>query len=468
MSSAKKVVVIGGGITGLTAAYRLRQAADGGSPIEVLLLEGSPRLGGKITTERTGGFVLEEGPDAFITVKPDALALAKELGLGPRLLPTAAGRQDVYVYTRGRLRALPEGLLLMAPSKILPFLASDIVTWKAKLRMGLDFILPRGGNDKCDETLGDFTRRRLGQEALETIVAPVMAGIYGGDADRLSLQSTFPRFIELERQYRSVIHGMRTTTAKRPKSNSGVTTFMSFETGLAEIVETLAKRLEEQTRLGAKVQEIKKSEKIWSVALEGGETLSADAVILTPAAWQAADLLDGVDEILARQLREIPFTSTATLSLAYAEPLAPGFPPGFGFVVPRAEPGCISAGTFTSSKFPSRTAKGKALVRLFLGGAGREETLLVPDDQLIASARQDLERMAGIVARPELARLRRWPKANPQYYAGHTSRLQAIESSLLRHPGLSLAGASYNGIGIPDCIASGNQSARRILEKLVH
>lgn len=467
MSTVKKVVVIGGGITGLTAAYRLKQAAEKGAPVEPLLLEGSSRLGGKITTERAGGFVLEEGPDAFITVKPDALALAKELGLGPRLLPTASGRQDVYVYTRGRLRALPEGLLLMAPSKILPFLASDIVTWKAKLRMGLDLILPRGGNDKCDETLGDFTRRRLGQEALDTIVAPVMAGIYGGDANKLSLKSTFPRFIELERQYRSVIHGMRTTTGKRPKSNSGVTTFMSFETGLAEIVETLAKRLAETTRLEARIQEIKKPGKNWSLTLAGGEIVSADAVILTSTAWQAADLLGAFDEALARQLRDIPFTSTATLSLAYAEPLSPGFPPGFGFVVPSAEPGCVSAGTFTSSKFPSRSAPGKALVRLFLGGAGREETLVVQDAQLIASARKDLERMVGIRAEPELTRLRRWPKANPQYYAGHAGRLRAIEESLSRHPGLYLAGASYNGIGIPDCIASGHQSARRILENIV-
>ncbi|MFH1723374.1 MAG: protoporphyrinogen oxidase [Elusimicrobiota bacterium] len=459
-----RVVVVGGGVAGLACAYELGKARG---DLEVRLLERSERLGGKILSERTGGLVLEGGPDSFITAKPWALELARELGLEGSLVPTSDRNKDVYIYTRGRLRRYPEGLMLLAPTKILPFLASDVVPWTAKLRMGLEWLVPRGDPAR-DESLGDWARRRFGREALETIVGPVLGGIYAGNPDRLSLASTFPQFKELERRHGSVLRGLR---ARRRSASEGrgagdITMFMTLRNGLIELVEALAGRLPPgaaETRREA-LSLARTPAGRWRFELAGGSALEADAAVLAVQADRAAGLLRSLDGGLADELAGIPFTSTAVVSLGYP---AEGFAPplnGFGFVVDRREARTVVAATFTSTKFPLRVTPDKVLIRCFLGGAGRERTLDMSDGELVGAVRRDLREIMGLDREPETVRVHRWPGANPQYLVGHSARLARITDRLSAYPGLILAGSSYRGVGIPDCVRSGREAARRIAE----
>ncbi|MBI4422343.1 MAG: protoporphyrinogen oxidase, partial [Elusimicrobia bacterium] len=340
----RHVAVIGGGVAGLAAAHRLKLLSEReGRPVGVTVLEASDRFGGKIRTDRSEGVVIEAGPDSFLTVKPDAIALARQLGLGDRIIPTAQEARDVYVFARGRLRRFPEGLLLMAPTRIRPFLVSDIVTWRGKLRMALERFLPAGGQD--DESLADFTRRRLGREALDTIVDPMMAGIYAGDAESLSLKSTFPQFPELERRYGSVIRGLRATAKAKPPGTPALTPFASLAGGLEELVEGLVRSLGMGSlRSRAPVQSLRRAGQGYEVAAGGG-ALRADSVILALPAADAAAALQAADPYLAGLLREIPAVSTATVTLAFNSDAIPSLPKGFGFVVPRTAGRSISAAT---------------------------------------------------------------------------------------------------------------------------
>lgn len=445
-----QVAVVGGGIAGLSAAYELTKAG-----VDVMVLEASPRLGGKIVTERTGGAVIEGGPDSFITVKPTALALARELGL--KTVATNKENTDIYVFARGRLRRLPDGLFLMAPKKIAPFLRSDLFTWPGKLRMGLDLVLPRRKAED-DESLGDFARRRLGAEALDVLVQPIMAGIYGGDADRLSIRSTFPRFPELERRHGSLIRGIGRGGGHRP---AGETLFMSLAGGLDGFVSALEAKIgRHRIRLSCPVGKIAKNGSGWTLETRAG-AVSADKVIVTTLARLTADLVKDVDHELSRLLASFSTTSTATVSLLYEAGDLPPLPRGFGFVVAKSEVRTISAGTFTTQKFPGRSGPGMFLIRCFVGGAGHEDAVLKQDPELLSQVRADLKRIAGIEAEPKTARIFKWIKANPQYEVGHEEKLKRVESLLLQHPGLHLAGASYRGLGIPDCMQSGIEAALR-------
>lgn len=461
----RRIVIVGAGISGLSAAYRLSLTAPerDGSP-GFVVLEASGRVGGKIRTDLCGRLALEAGPDSFLTSpKPHALDLIRQVGLDARLLATHPADTDVFVYARGRLRRLPEGLLLMAPSRLGPFLLSDVLSWPGKLRMGLDIVLPRGGGG--EESMASFARRRFGSEAVDTIVQPVMAGIYGGDAEALSLQSTFPRFLELERRYGSVIRGLRAARRRSEPPPEAATPFMTLAGGLEALPERLADRLGPGAiRLDDPVVAISRDrpEDRYTVRLGSGESVECEGILLTAIAWQAATMLDGLDGELSAALREIPVASTATVSLAYDEEDAGSLPRGFGFVVTRADVRTVTAATFSSSKFPGRFPSGTTLVRCFLGGAGHEEILGRDDARLLAGVREDLRRILGLDAKPVLERLYRWPRANPQYTVGHVGRLERIETCLRRHPGLELAGASYRGLGIPDCIASGMEAADRL------
>ena len=450
----KRIAIVGGGIAGLSAAYRLVAQAQG--RYEVLLFEASDRLGGKILTERAEGCVLELGPDSFLTAKPQALELIGELGLESRLVGTDPAQTQVFVFSRGRMRPIPEGIMLMAPSKIAPFLASDLFTWRGKLRMAMDWVLPAAEAD--DESMGEFARRRFGEEALDVLVQPVMAGIYAGDAERLSMKSTFPRFLELEKRYGSVVRGLRRAPAPPPRDPKR-TMFMSLAGGLGELVESLAVQISHTIRLKTALRRVRKIGAGYRLELASGEPIDCDGVVVTAPAWQAAEMLAELDAPLAAELQGIPFASSATISLAYRSSELSPKPSGFGFVVSRVETRWISAATYTSAKFPGRTPSDLFLIRCFLGGAGKESLLEEADDKIEAGVREDLRRMTGINAQPKFVRLRRWIRANPQYIVGHETRLARIADRLRGLPGLALAGASYRGVGIPDCIASGFDAA---------
>ncbi len=461
-----RLVVVGGGITGLAAAHHaLELARERRIALELTLVEARERLGGTIATERAGGFLIEAGPDSFLSEKPWALALCRRLGLEDRLARTDDRYRKVFVWHAGRLHPLPDGWELLAPTRLAPFLSSRLFSWPGKLRMAFDLVLPRGIAD--DESLGAFVRRRLGREALERVAQPLVAGIYTADPDDLSLTATMPRFAELEKQERSIILGLR--RARRRARETGVSgarwsLFVTLKEGMEDLVAALATRLQPGTvLLKQRVAGVERRGDRWRVATAEGADLDADRVIVATESHAAARMLRYVDPTLATLLAEIPYASSATVTLGYrradvAHPLD-----GFGFVVPHAEKRALLACTFSSVKYAGRAPEGDVLLRAFVGGALNEAVLELDDAPLVMRARAELREALGITAAPALARVFRWPKAMPQYHVGHLARVETIERRAGALPGLDLAGGAYRGVGIADCVRSGEAAAERAL-----
>ena len=464
-----KLVVVGGGIAGLAAAHRaVEYARERGRPLTLTLLEAAPRLGGTIQTERHDGFVVECGPDSFLSEKPWALALCKRLGVEGRLVGTNDRMRRNFVVFGGRLHPLPDGFQLLAPTRFGPFLRSRLFSWQGKLRMGLDLLLPRGG--ERDESLGAFVRRRLGREALERVAQPMVAGIYTADPDELSLAATMPRFLELERKDRSIILSMwraarRAPAASGESSGARWSLFVTFADGMEECIQILAARLpQESIHLKERVIEVTRHGARWRVVTAAGSALSADAVILAPEAHQVARMLRYLDPALAHLLEEIPYASSATVTFAHRRADI-GHPlDGFGFVVPQVEGRPIIACTFSSVKYPGRAPAGHELLRVFMGGAMNEAVLDRPDGELVEIARAQLAELLGVRGEPLFVRLSRYPRAMPQYQVGHLARVEAIEQCLRRHPGLALVGGAYRGVGISDCVRFGEEAAVRLID----
>jgi oxygen-dependent protoporphyrinogen oxidase len=460
-----QILVIGGGIAGLSAAYYASRLPDA----RVTLLESSERWGGKITTDRVafddGQFIIEGGPDTFLATKPWGVALCKELGLGERLHGTNPQKKNTYVLNRNRLLPLPDGLAMMIPTNIEAILRSRLVSWFSKARMGLDFVLPAKAVNG-DESLGTFVSRRLGREAYENLIEPLMSGIYAGDGDQLSLASTFPYLRDLELKYGSLARGaLKMRAASNGKAVQGSrSAFLTPTTGLAEIVERLVEHLtsnEVDLKLNTKATRITKNQSHYSVELESGDMLEADSVILATPAFVSGALLSTLDPSLASELQSIPYASTATVSLAYRLSDIPRALDGYGYVIPRREGRRALACTWTSTKFPHRAPEGYALIRVFVGRAGQD----IPwsEAELLALAKEELNLTLGITAEPLLQRVFLWDKAMPQYNLGHPDILKRLDAALERHPGLALAGNGYRGIGIPDCIHSGELAVEKAL-----
>ena len=468
---ANQIIIIGGGIAGLaTAFYTLKKAKAASQPVHLTVLESSSRWGGKLSTNRVDGFVIEGGPDTFLATKPWGVTLCKELGLGERLQGTNPHQKNTYVLHKGRLLPLPDGLALMIPTDIPSILKSRLVSWPGKARMGLDFLLP--ARKVCaDESLGNFVSRRLGREAYENLIEPLMSGIYAGDGDALSLASTFPYLRDLELKYGSLARGaleMRQQMAVRGQATLGSrSAFLTPTTGLMEIVEALISYLQNNgavLRLNALVKNVKRANvKKWNVELENGEALPADGIVLAAPAFAATKIVSTLDPQLAADLHAIPYASTATVSLAYRQSNLPHPLDGYGYIIPRHEGRRALACTWTSTKFPHRAPDGYALIRVFVGRAGQETDIAWDEASLLELAREELLLTLGINAEPLLARVFIWDKAMPQYNIGHSQRLTRIETALAQYPGIVLAGAGYRGIGIPDCIHSGELAANKIL-----
>jgi len=457
-----RLVIVGGGIAGLTAAHRAVEISrERGTALELTVLEARDRLGGTIETEHAGGFLVETGPDSFLSEKPWALALCRRIGLESRLVGTDDRFRRVFVWFGKRLHPVPDGFQLLAPTRLTPFVTSSLFSWPGKLRMALDVILPRGGGG--DESLGAFVRRRLGREALERIAQPLVAGIYTADPDELSLLATMPRFVELERRERSLIVGLWKASRKAPAaSTSGArwSLFVSLAGGMGELIAALASRLpSDAVRLKHRVGGIERRGAHWRVTTEEAGAIDADAVIVATETHAASRLLRYVDPPLATMLEMIPYASSATVSLGYRRADVPHPLDGFGFVVPRAEHRDLLACTFSSVKYPGRAPERHVLIRCFVGGALNAAALERSDDEIVERVRRELGEALGITAAPMLTRVARHPASMPQYAVGHLTTVETIERRLAAIPGLLLAGGGYRGVGIADCVRSGEAAA---------
>jgi protoporphyrinogen/coproporphyrinogen III oxidase len=472
---SRRIVVIGGGIAGLAAAHRLLELRNEQPlDLDVLLLEASNRLGGCIATERVGDFLIEAGPDSFISEKPWALRLCERLGLGPRLVSTQSAHQKIYVVHNGKLLPLPEGFFLLAPTQLAPFVRTPLFSWRGKLRMLAELLIPRGDTN-VDESLGAFVRRRFGNEALERVAQPLLGGIYAADPDKLSLISTMPRFKEMEKSQRSVIWGMWSEQRRRARKREGGSgarwsLFVTLAGGMQELVDAIGQSLPQgSTRLNTAVTSLFPVDRKqrWQIATGTNEIIETDGIILATPAFHNAQILASAAPEAAKDLSSIAYASSATISLAYRNRDFPRMPDSFGFVVPAIESRRIMACTFSSLKYPGRASEDHVLLRAFLGGSLQPNLLDDNDTTLERNVRAEIASLLGVDAEPLLVRLQRYPNSMPQYHVGHQARIQRIEAALESYTNLALAGSAYHGVGIADCVRTGEEAAEKLIKQIV-
>ncbi len=464
-------MVIGGGITGLAAAYRLRElAAAREFPLEVNLLERGARCGGALKTIRRDGFVIETGADSFLSEKVAAAELARRLGLGAELIPTREIYRKTFVVRAGRLVEIPAGFSLLAPAHLGPVFRSSLFSSIGKLRIAMEsFIAARKSDD--DESLDSFVTRRLGREVLDRVAQALAGGIYTADPKRLSMAATMPRFVEMERRHGSVVKGMRAAENARAAKSAEVSgarwsLFQSFRNGMATLPEALAARLGGSIRKDAEVVAMSRNGDAWRLALTSGDSIDADAVLCAAPAYAAARIMAALAPAAAKMLGEISYASAATVNLTFRESDFDGPPRAFGFVVPSIEHRRIIAGSFSSFKFEGRAPAGAILARAFVGGEMSREMMRLSDDGMIAATRDEFRALLGVSAAPGFAEVRRWPDSMPQYEVGHLARVAEIERVVAEIPAFAIAGAAYRGVGIPDCIRSGEDAADAIMARL--
>jgi oxygen-dependent protoporphyrinogen oxidase len=446
----QRVIIIGGGISGLSAAYDLARAG-----VDCTLLEKQSRLGGVIETRTWEDCVLEGGPDSFLTAKRDALALIKELGLEEEVIGSNDHQRTTYILRRGRLVRLPEGVSMFIPSRALPMLKSPLLGWGTKLRVGLELL--RKPETHADRSVSDFVIDHFGRETLDYLAEPLLSGVYGGDPSQLSIQSVVPRFVEMERKVGSLARAVR--RERRGKSEGREPFQTTLKSGLGKLVEALAPFA--NVRRGT-AETIQSSGPGWRVRADGN-WIEVDHVIVTCPAWAAAGVVQGVDAKIGELLSTVPYSSSATVSLVFRDSEFDGTRAGFGFLVPKVERRRMLGCTFVGTKFPYRVPANKLTVRCFFGGTGDEAVLEESDDSLVALARAELRRVLGLTSAPIFSSVSRWPRSMAQYTVGHGLRIQEIRDRVAAIPGLHLAGNAYEGIGIPDCVRMGRRAAQAIL-----
>ena len=462
----KKIVVIGGGITGLSAAHRLIELNDERNlEIEVLLVEKSGRLGGAISTVKNDGYLVELGPDMFFTKRPWALNLSKRLGLESELIETNEERRGTSVLWQGKLTPVPEGFLMLAPSRIVPFLTTPLFSLWGKIRMLMDLLIPKKSYE--DESLASFVRRRFGDEALARVAQPMIGGIYTADPEKLSINATMPQFVQMEEEYGSVIRGMmRNKNEAGDDSGARYSQFLSFKDGMETLTKAIGNKLPQgTTSLNEAVNMISRNADNWEIETDKRK-IDASGVILTTPAYHAGLLLKDTDAKLYEELVSIEYASSAVVILAYKKESIANKLHGFGFVVPDVEKSDLIACSYSSNKFDGRAQLGHVLLRVFVGGALNPDICDLEDQIIIERVKKELARILGTKSDPEFTMLQRYPDSMPQYHLGHIAKVGRIKETVGKIRGLQIAGNAYDGVGIPDSVHSGEQAAETLLAEI--
>ncbi len=476
--AARRVAVVGGGLSGLAAAHRLIELSrDEHLSLEVTLFESNTRLGGIVGTRQIGDFLVDTGADSFLTNKPGAVGLCRRLGLEHRLVATNPRFRGAHVLFEGRPVPVPEGFQLMSPSAIWPMLTTPVLSPWGKARMFMEPLVPSA--NLADESLASFVRRRFGQETLERLVQPLVGGIYTSDPERLSLAATLPRFLEMEHKFGSVIRASMSRQQEQSQrqgenatdvksSGARYDLFAGLAGGMAELLNALQSVVAAGccVRAGTRIRNVRRSGDAgngYQIVLADGSVETFDAVIIATTAYQAATLLSDLDSSLADELNGIDYASSAIVVTAHKlanvrHPLN-----SFGLVVPHRERRRILATSFSSRKFPERAPADSVLMRTFVGGAMQPELYDLDDDELSRIVMEELSDIFGVQGDPEFLLIVRYPRAMPQYYVGHLDRVARIEARTASHPGLALAGNAYRGVGVPDAIASGEAAAATVI-----
>ena len=463
----KRIAIVGGGISGLASAYALEEARRAGASVDYVLYESSPRLGGVLRTEHINGCVVEAGPDSFITEKPWAADLCRSLGIGDQLIGSNDADRKTYILTRGRLVEMPDGLMFMVPTKILPTGLSPLFSWKTKLRMAQELLHPPRGVDR-DESVAEFVERHYGGEMVDRLADPLLSGVYGGEAANLSVRAVLPRFAEMERTHGSL--GKAMLAARRKMSSArkpAPALFTSLKNGMQSLAQTIVSRLRPDALLtSTPVLAVQQQREAggWIVSA-GLKSDQFDAVVVALPGPAAANVLHITNAELSRELGAIQYSSSITVALGYDDQVRRSLPPGFGFLVPRSEGKRLLAATFVHNKFPHRAPPDRALLRCFFAGSNAESVWPYSDDQIIGIVRNELQNILGLRAEPLFARVYKWKSAMAQYGVGHLERLERIQQLRQQLPGLALAGNAYRGIGVPDCVRSGRDAAIALLKR---
>jgi protoporphyrinogen/coproporphyrinogen III oxidase len=464
-----RIAIVGGGVSGLSAAFALEEQRRTGKDkdVEYVLYESSPRLGGVLRTERIDGCVLEAGPDSFLTEKPWAADLCHALGIGDQLIGSNDADRKTYILTRGRLVEMPDGLMFMVPTKILPTGLSPLFSWKTKLRMTQEFFHPPRAADH-DESVAAFVERHYGSEMVDRIAEPLLSGVYGGDVTKLSVRATLPRFAEMERTHgslgRAILSARKLAEQKLKQGPRKLAPalFTSLKDGMQSLADKIVSRLTPSSLIvNTRVESVRPQAGGWLVSA-GMQSDVFNAVIVALPAQAAAQVLRFANAELSSELAAIDYSSSITVGLGYDRQVRQSLPPGFGFLVPRSEGKRLLAATFVHNKFSHRVSDDRALLRCFFADANAENIWDLSDDQIVAIVREELQQILCVPATPLFARVYKWKSAMAQYDVGHLERLDRIERLRATLPGLALAGNAYRGIGVPDCVRSGQEAAKEL------
>jgi protoporphyrinogen/coproporphyrinogen III oxidase len=487
LRSGMRVAIIGGGIAGLAAAYELEKARGAGATVEYTLFESRERLGGSLASETVNGIVLERGPDSFLSEKPAGAELCRELGLGDQLTPSNDANRKTHIVVKNRLVSLPDGLMFLIPTKLVPTALTGLFSPATKMKMALELLHPPTPSSQ-DESVASLVERHFGKEAVDRLADPLLSGIYGGDATQLSARTVLPKLVEMETQYGSLTRGMlaahkqmraKMAAMRAVNGNGGQgqdghkptgprSIFTTLKGGLQQLVDALEARLNpEWVRTSTAVSALERDGSGWRLRFNQADEFY-DAVILASPSWASGKLLAAADAALGDELSGIPYSSSITVNLVFDEAQLGPLPDGFGFLVPAVEGRAMLACTFVHRKFAGRTPTGKAVLRAFLGGAKNEALLDQSDDVLIATVRRELSEILGArVVGPhipaEATQVSRWRRAMAQYAVGHQERMKRVKERMAGLPGLRLAGNAYDGIGIPDCIRTGRNAAKELV-----